>query len=372
MQYKTYKSNVKLSRLGMGNMRLPVVEGDNSKIDYDKAKAIIDRCMESGINYYDTAFIYHGGKSEEFVGRALAEYPRESFYAADKFNLQAEPDYRAQFAEQLNRLQMDYIDFYLLHGIQDSLIDKFMSNGCISYFDEMKKQGKIRYLGFSYHGSVSELPELLKAYPWDFVQIQLNYYDWYFGNAKELYELLSAENIPVIVMEPVHGGLLANLNEEAGAELKKAAPDKSLASWAMRWVMELDNVQVVLSGMSDTAQIEDNLRTFDEALPLTKEDQEKLRQAAEIQHSAVSVACTVCRYCCPDCPVGLDIPRLLKAYNEAKIGGAWRLASLGNLPEEKMPTACIGCGSCTRHCPQSFDIPGYMNEMKEMLKSLST
>ena len=146
---REYQKRVRLSRLGMGNMRLPVQGEDDAQIDYEKAKAILDRCMKSGINYYDTAYIYHGGKSEEFVGRALAEYPRESYHVADKFNLQADPDYRAQFARQLERLQMAYIDFYLLHGIQDDFIDTILENGCIPYFDEMKKQGKIRYFGFS-------------------------------------------------------------------------------------------------------------------------------------------------------------------------------------------------------------------------------
>lgn len=368
MQYKEYKDGIKLSRLGMGNMRLPVKEGDDSRIDYEKAKNIIDRCMAEGINYYDTAYIYHGGKSEEFVGKALAQYPRDSYYVADKFNLQANPDYKGQFADQLARLQMDYIDFYLLHGIQDGFAAEILSDGCIEYFDEQKKQGKIRYLGFSYHGTPAMLPQVLEAYSWDFVQIQLNYYDWYFGEAKELYEILAKAQIPVMVMEPVHGGMLANMTQEAEKILKTEAPDMSLASWAMRWVMSLDNVQVVLSGMSDMMQIEDNIHTFDGAPPLSPMDHEKIKKAADIQHSMVEVACTACRYCCPDCPAGLDIPFLLKAYNAAKIGGEWRLGSLMALPAEKRPAACIGCGSCTKHCPQSFEIPKYMNEMKDILK----
>ncbi len=370
MQYKYDKNGMRISRLGMGNMRLPVDDEDNAKINYEKAKAIIDHCMKGGINYYDTAYIYHDGKSEEFVGRALADYPRESYFVADKYNLQANPDYKAQLAQQLERLQMDYIDFYLLHGIQDSFLDAMLTNDCIPYFDAQKKLGKIRNLGFSYHGSPEMLPKLLKAYPWDFVQIQLNYYDWYFGDAKELYEILKEAHIPVMVMEPVHGGLLANLNDEAASVLKNADPNQSLASWAMHWVMDLDQVQVILSGMSNIAQVEDNLKTFEDALPLTEPEQVQIKKAAAIQHGAVAVACTGCRYCCPDCPTGLDIPRLLKAYNDAKIGGAWRLSGLLTLPKEKLPTACVGCGSCTRHCPQSFDIPKYLGEMKEMLKEV--
>lgn len=368
MRYKQFKDGIELSRLGMGNMRLPVIDSDDGQIDYEKAKAIIDLCVKSGVNYFDTAYIYHNAKSEEFVGKALAEYPRDSYYVADKFNMMANPDYKAQFAEQLDRLQMERIDFYLIHGVQGALIDGLMGSGCIEYFHSLKEEGKIRYLGFSFHGDPEALRRMLPVYPWDFVQIQLNYYDWYFGDAKELYEILTQAGIPVMVMEPVHGGLLANMEEKAAAILKNADPDKSLASWAMRWVMGLDNVQVILSGMSDTQQVEDNLNTFNDALVLSEENHQKIKEAAAIQHAAVAVACTGCRYCCPDCPAKLDIPTLIKAYNDAKIGGAWRLSSLMEFPREKWPTACIGCGSCKKHCPQSFDVPDHMSEMKEMLK----
>lgn len=368
MQYKAYKNDIQLSRLGMGNMRLPT-SGDepNSPIDYEKAKAIIDECMRSGINYYDTAYIYHGGESERFVGKALAEYPRDSYYVADKFNLEANPDYKAQLDEQLEKLGMDYIDFYLLHGIGDHSADKFLSNGCIAYFDEKKKEGTIRNLGFSFHGSPDTLRKVLPAYDWDFVQIQLNYYDWVFGTAKEQYEILAEAGIPVIVMEPVHGGMLAKLNEKTAATLKEADLNRSIASWAMRWVMGLDNVQVVLSGMSDMEQVKDNIATFSEAKPLSEEECKLVEQVAADYRSDVSVPCTACRYCVTDCPVGLDIPKLLAVYNESKIGGPWRLQQLMGLPEDKRPGACIGCGSCTGHCPQTIDVPKYMAEMVEII-----
>ena len=202
------------------------------------------------------------------------------------------------------------------------------------------------------------------------MQIQLNYYDWYYGDAKELYEILKEADIPAMVMEPVHGGLLANLTEEAAKELKAAEPEASLASWAMRWVMSLDQVQVVLSGMSEEGQVDDNIRTFSENRILSEDDQKLIRKAAKIQRESVAVACTGCRYCTPNCPKGLDIPFLLKNYNEAKIGGTWRLSHLKALPEEKLPSACIGCKACTDHCPQSFLIPKYMKELAEMLKEL--
>lgn len=372
MQFKDYKDGIKLSRLGMGNMRLPVQgEDPNSPIDYEKAKAIIDECIRSGINYFDTAYIYHGGESERFVGKALAEYPRDSFYVADKFNIEANPDYKAQFPEQLEKLNMEYIDFYLLHGIGDHSVDKFLTCGCIDYFDGMKKEEKLRYLGFSFHGSPDTLRRLLPAYKWDFVQIQLNYYDWVFGTAKEQYEILTEAGIPVVVMEPVHGGMLAKLNEKTAAKLQAADPERSLASWAMRWVMGLDNVQVVLSGMGDLEQLADNVATFSEAKLLTEEERALVEQVAVDYRTDVSVPCTACRYCVTDCPMGLEIPRLLASYNEAKIGGPWRLQQLMGLPEEKRPAACIACGSCTGHCPQSIDVPKYMTEMAETIRKFT-
>lgn len=367
MQYKDFKEEIRLSRLGMGVMRLPAEDGEGTRILYDEAKALIDRCMAQGINYYDTAYIYHGGNSEAFLGKALAEYPRDSYYVADKYNFQAEPDYRKQFQEQLKRLGMDRIDFYLLHGIQDHFAKDITENGSIAFFHEKKKEGKIRYLGFSFHGSPEVLRYLLALYPWDFVQIQLNYYDWYYGDARELYEILAQANIPVMVMEPVHGGLLARLNEEAARELKGEDTGASLASYAMRWVMELPMVQVVLSGMSEESQVKDNLCTFSQGKPLSKEEHVTIEKAAELLYRSMTVACTECRYCTPNCPEELDIPYLLKKYNEAKTGGSWRLNALKALPEEKQPSACIGCGACQEHCPQSFSIPVYMKEMQKMM-----
>ncbi|MDO4339591.1 MAG: aldo/keto reductase [Eubacteriales bacterium] len=371
MKYKSFQDDIKLSRLGMGNMRLPIkADEPGQPIDYDRAKAIIDEAMKQGINYYDTAYIYHNGKSEEFVGKALAEYPRNSYYVADKYNLQANPDYKAQFAEQLQRLQMEYIDFYLLHGVQDYFVDEILQNGCIAYFEQMKKEGKIRYFGFSFHGSADALRKMLKVRSWDFVQIQLNYYDWLYEDAKTLYEILEEADIPVMVMEPVHGGMLADLGEKGNAVLKGAAPDKSVASWAMRWVKSLKNVQVILSGMSDKAQLSDNIRNISKEADISDEEQKIIEKACAIVRNNTSVPCTKCRYCCPDCPMGLDIPYLLSFYNAAKMDGVWRLNNLKSLPEEKQPSACVGCGSCEKHCPQSFCIPEYMIELKEMMEEL--
>ena len=369
MQYKKFKSSAKLSMLGMGAMRLPVVGGDQGNIDYEKAKAIIDRAYQGGVNYYDTAYIYHNGKSEEFLGKALAEYPRESYYVADKFNLQAEPDYKKQFPEQLSRLNMEYIDFYLIHGIQDAWMDQFLECGALRYFDELKKQGKIRNLGFSFHASPDSLRKLLKIYPWDFVQIQLNYLDWYYGDAKELYEILEEAEIPIMIMEPVRGGKLANLTPEAESILKEADPEASIASWALRFVMSRPQVQVVLSGMSNLEQMEDNLHIFSETACLTEEEEALVKKAADEFRSKVGVGCTACRYCTPNCPIGLDIPKILSLYNDVKlVNEEWRATFADAMPEGKRPEDCIGCGACTGHCPQSLDVPAVMKEMAEIRK----
>ena len=369
MKYTQAFEGLSVSRLGMGAMRLPVQENQEGKpIDFEAAREIIRRCIEGGINYFDTAYIYHGGHSETFLAKALAEYPRDSYFLADKFNLQANPDFRAQFAQQLERLNTDYIDFYLLHGIQDSSEEPMLQSGCIEYFREMKAQGKIRHFGFSFHGSPDSLRRLLAAGPWDFVQIQLNYMDWLFEDAKELYEILDQAGIPILVMEPLRGGRLASLNPQTAEKLLAAQPGKSLASWGMRWLMRLPRVAVVLSGMSNPDQARDNIATFSEGKPLSEEESALLMQVCQEYRASVAVACTGCRYCTDDCPMGLDIPRILNIYNAIKLDSEWRASLLYSLPEGKRPDSCIGCGACTGHCPQSFDIPAYMAELAEIMK----
>ena len=375
MRYEIYKDNIKLSKLGLGAMRLPqTAPGFAGPIDESKAQEIIDYCMALGVNYYDTAYIYHGGRSEVVLGLALSKYPRESFYIADKFNVQANPDYKAQFVEQLARLQTEYIDFYLLHGVTDLTVSDYEASGCISYFEEQKRTGKIKYLGFSFHGTPDCLRKLLEKCRWDFVQIQLNYYDWYQGTAKQQYEILREHNIPVMVMEPIHGGMLANLPEECLQLLP--SQEVSPAAWALRFVMNLPDVAVVLSGMSDLQQTKENINTADREHELNDEELSSLEKISNMLRKKIAVPCTSCRYCCDNCPQGLDIPSFLSAYNDyrdeaAALGNAdmavWRLFRLKALPEEKMPTSCVGCGNCMAHCPQGLDIPAYMKEMSNLL-----
>ena len=372
MIYKPFET-MSISRLGLGNMRLPT-QGDkpDAPIDYDRAKQIVDLAMAQGINYYDTAYRYHSGESEPFLGRAMADYDRSSYCLATKFSYAANPDYKAVLEEQLTKLRTDYIDFYLLHAVSDDSFADYTTCGCIDYFLEQKAKGHIRHLGFSAHASVETLNKMLDLGVWDFVQIQLNYYDWFHGTARALYEILREHDIPIMVMEPAHGGMLADLPEAGRNLLLTAKPGATAASWAFRFLRTLPGIAVVLSGMSSLEQAKDNIQTFSDDKLLSEEEISLVRQVSDVIHGLYAVPCTGCRYCCADCPQQLDIPFLLTAFNEYKTGGekslsSWRLDRLGALPESKRPSACIGCGACTAHCPQGLDVPAYMKEMAAFL-----
>jgi uncharacterized protein len=370
MIYKPFK-DISLSRLGMGNMRLPTIgEGRSAAVDRAQAQKIIDYAISHGINYFDTAYVYHGGDSEKFLGEALKKYPRSSYYIATKYMAMGNPDYKAVFEEQLKRLDTDYIDFYLLHGMFDMSIDTYLNGGCIDYFMEQKTAGRIKYFGFSSHASVEALERVAAFREWDFAQIQLNYLDWIAATAKSQYEILTKHNIPIMVMEPVRGGRLASLSPEADSLLKKAQPEWSVASWAFRWIMRLPNVQVILSGMSNMEQITDNVATFDDGKMLTDAQEKQLMDACELFRSSISVPCTACRYCCDTCPQGLDIPKLMEAYNSFKLNGPMSLGALYALPAGKKPADCIACGVCSEHCPQNIVIPDIMAQLTEAMKNM--
>lgn len=364
MVYKQFK-DISLSRLGMGNMRLPSRKDLPGKpIDREKGGEIIDLAMKGGVNYYDTAYVY--GDSENFLGDVLPAYKRESYYLATKFNIDATTDYKAVFEEQLKRCKTDYFDFYLLHAVGDGNKDRYLQCGCIEHFEEMRKQGKIRYFGYSAHASHEVLRAFADIKDWDFTQIQLNYYDWLFGRAKGEYEILREKNVPIIVMEPVRGGRLANLTPEAEAVLKKAHPDWSIASWAFRWLKRLSQVQVVLSGMSNTEQMRDNIGTFTDEEALTDEEEKLLFEACTMFKSQIQVPCTGCRYCVDNCPSQIDIPKMMEIGNRFRINGEWALNPLKK-SDKPTPKDCIGCGACTVHCPQGIDIPGLMSEMSKKI-----
>lgn len=380
MIYKTYKdTDVKLSLLGMGCMRLPTVGDPGAPVDYDKAVEIIDYAYEHGVNYFDTAYIYHSGDSERFIGKALAKYPRDTWYLATKmpgFALKTASDVERIFNEQLEKCGVEYFDFYLCHGMNELMYDTFTNPelGVIPFLIKMKEQGKIKRLGFSSHAKPETLEKFIAQYDWDFAQIQLNYFDWSYQDAKGQYEILTKHGIPVVVMEPCRGGRLANLCEEANEILKAAAPDRSLASWAFRWLQSLDNVQVVLSGMSNMEQVKENIATFDEYDKLTEAELGAIDKAVEAFLKKFTVPCTACRYC-SECPRELDIPAILSAYNDVKIADndfsrGSTVKQLLSGRDDTDPRECLNCGTCVRHCPQNINTPEIMDDFSKIIAAI--
>jgi len=360
-----------LSLLGFGTMRLPTDE--DGAINMEKTEALFDCAMQNGINYFDTAYPYHNGFSEIAVGKILSRYPRESYYLADKYPGHQQfsvHDPAAMFEQQLEKCGVEYFDFYLLHNVYENSIDTYLDPrwGIIDYFVEQKRLGRIKHLGFSSHGGIDNLRAFLDLHgdKMEFCQIQLNYLDWTLQNAKEKYDLLTARNIPVWVMEPVRGGKLASLAPEAEETLRALRPDESIAAWAFRYLQTLPNVKMVLSGMTTMEQLTDNLRTFAEAKPLTQTELDALYTVAESMKNGVP--CTACRYCCEGCPMELDIPLLLSVYNDMKFNPAFTVSMrLEGFAPEKLPAACVGCGACTQICPQKIEIPEAMEELTDLL-----
>lgn len=348
----------------MGNMRLPVqADKPGTPIDREKAQEIIDYAISNGINYFDTAYVYHNGESEKFLGNALLKYPRDSYYLATKFFIHANQDYKAVFKEQLSRLKTDFIDFYLIHAIFDNNCEQYLASGCIEYFLEQQKAGRIKYLGFSSHAGIGNFTAFANHHKWDFAQIQLNYFDWRYGITRQEYGILTERGIPVIAMEPVRGGRLASLSSEAEEILKEAYPDWSIASWALRWVKRLPQVQVILSGMSTMEQIRENVAIFADDRALTNEEEVILMKACDAFREQVQVPCTACRYCCDSCQAQINIPVVMEIYNRYKTDGPWALEGMNEIDSKGKPVDCIECGDCSYHCPQNIDIKTIMREL---------
>ncbi len=363
-----------LSRLGFGAMRLPLRE--DKSVDEEQVFTMTDYALEHGVNYFDTAYPYHGGLSERILGAALARHPRESFYLATKYpghQIAESYDPAAIFEEQLKKCGVDYFDFYLLHNVYEKSYGTYTDArwGILDYFLEQRRTGRIRHLGFSAHARPDTLRNFLDfgGEALEFCQIQLNYLDWTLQQGKEKYELLTDRGIPVWVMEPLRGGKLARLGEAEEARLRALRPDESPAAWGFRWLQGLPNVKMILSGMSDLAQMEENVKTFSSPAPLTPEEEALLFSLAEGMKN--SLPCTGCRYCCDGCPIGLDIPMLIGLYNDLRFDPNFTVSMLAEaLPEDKRPSACIGCGSCARICPQQIDVPAAMEDMARVLSTL--
>ncbi len=360
----------------MGAMRLPVIDGDDSRIDVKASEDMVAYAMEHGINYYDTAWGYHGGQSEIVMGNALKKYPREKFYLATKFpgyDLSNMDKVEEIFEEQLKKCQVEYFDFYLFHNVCEMNIDAYLNEkyGIYAYLTEQKKNGRIRHLGFSAHGSYDVIKRFLEAYgeSMEFCQLQLNYLDWSFQDAKAKVELLKEYGIPVWVMEPLRGGKLASLSEENTAKLREMRPKEETPAWAFRFLQSLPQVKVVLSGMSNMEQLKANIHTYEEDKPLSEEEMKNLLGIADSMLEKKVLPCTACHYCVSHCPQELDIPELLNLYNEHCFteGGFIAPMALSSYPEEKKPSACIGCRSCEAVCPQQIKISEAMADFAEKL-----
>lgn len=376
MIYKEFQ-NLKLSALGMGSMRLPTIGGDDSKIDEAASEKMVAYAMEKGINYYDTAWGYHGGQSELVMGKLLNQYPRENYYLATKFpgyDLSNMDKVEAIFEKQLEKCGVEYFDFYLFHNVCEMNIDAYLDRkyGIFEYLMKQKENGRIRHLGFSAHGSCEVMKRFLDAYGdhMEFCQIQLNYLDWTFQDGKGKVELLRKHHIPVWVMEPVRGGKLASLPEQHADALKALRPDEEIPAWAFRFLQSVDSVVVTLSGMSNFEQMEENIHTYEEEKPLNQKEMDTLLGIAGEMLGKKTLPCTACHYCVSHCPQELDIPALLALYNEHCFtdGGFIAPMALSAFEKEKLPSACVGCRSCEAVCPQQIKISEAMSDFAEKTK----
>ena len=386
----------KVSRLGFGAMRLPVIDGNSSAIDSAQLDAMADAAIASGVNYFDTAYPYHGGMSEVELGRSLARYPRDSFLLATKYpghQIADTYDPAPIFEEQLEKCGVDHFDYYLLHNIYEASIDVYTDERwkIADYFVEQKKLGRIRHLGFSCHGRTDILAEFLdygaRKYAeleardpdtaalfagkniMEFCQIQMNYLDWTLQDAAGKTALLEDANMPVVVMEPLRGGKLANLNEEQLSTLNASGTKRSAVEWSFRWLQGIPNVKVILSGMSDIEQVKENCRIFEEAKPLTEGEEGILMDVAETLKGGVP--CTACRYCVDSCPQSIDIPMMMSTYNDLQFDTSFTISmQMDAVPAGQRAQDCIACGACAHMCPQGIDIPGVLAKLASTLEKM--
>ena len=375
MIYKDFRGKG-LSLYGMGAMRLPVVDGDDSRIDEAATFEMVDYAIEHGVNYFDTAWGYHGGNSETVMGKALSRHPREKYYLADKFpgyDLSNMDKVEEVFEEQLRKCGVDHFDFYLFHNVCELNIDAYLDPkyGIHEYLMEQKRNGRITHLGFSVHGSYDVMKRFLDAYGKDmeFCQVQLNYVDWGFQDAKAKIELLRSLGIPCWVMEPVRGGRLANLSDAEAEVLKGMRPDETSVAWAFRFLQSIPEVTVILSGASDLEQMSQNIAVCEQDRPLEGKEMERLLALGRSMVDAKAAPCTACKYCLSHCPKGIDIPRMIELYNEHVFTGGGFIApmALAAVPQDRQPSSCIGCGKCAEVCPQRIDIPGIMRDFTAKL-----
>ncbi|MBD5547594.1 MAG: 4Fe-4S dicluster domain-containing protein [Lachnospiraceae bacterium] len=375
MIYRKFQ-DMKLSGLGLGMMRLPVLDGNDGAVDETAAAELIDFAYKSGINYFDTAWGYHDGNSELVAGKYLSRYPRESYYLASKFpgyDLSNMIKVEEIFERQLEKCQTQYFDFYLFHNVYEGNIDAYLDPqyGILEYLLKQKANGRIRHLGFSAHGSAEVIRRFLDANGkyMEFCQLQINYMDWHFQDAQEKTAILQKAGIPVWVMEPLRGGRLAKASEELTATLHSMRPKETVPGWAFRFLQSIPGVTMVLSGMSNMEQLKANIATYETDEPLSTEEFDTLVRYADEETRKGGLPCTACHYCTSHCPQKLLIPELIDLYNEHKITGGGFIApmAVGSMPKEKRPANCIGCRRCEQVCPQRIKISEMMNDFTAMI-----
>lgn len=365
-----------IKRFGFGCMRFPT--NSDESVNFEETEKMIDYALKNGVNYFDTAYVYHSGKSETVLGDILKKYPRESFMIANKYpGHQITDTYYPEpiFLEQLERCQVDYFDYYLLHNVNENSIKVYKDEkwGILEYFKKQKELGKIKHLGFSCHCSVELLKDFLDycGDAMEFCQIQLNYLDWTLQDGKAKYDLLTERNIPVYIMEPLRGGKLVSLPEEVTAKLNALREGVTPVEWAFRFLLNLPNVRMILSGMSEFSQVKENIGIFKNDKPLNETEINALLEVAETLKD--SVPCTGCGYCLKDCPMGLNIPVFISVYNDLKLQKAITTRMrLDVFPEDKQPNACISCGLCAENCPQKIKVPEEISKLNEILNSMPT
>lgn len=371
MEYRKMENlGISTSLLGFGCMRFPTLS--NGEIDEVQAEKMLDRAISAGVTYIDTAYPYHDGKSEPFVGRVLKKYDRSKFYLATKLPVwlvKETSDVEKYFNEQLKRLQTEYIDFYLMHAMNLERWEEMKKLGAVDVLERLKREGKIRYLGFSFHDRYQSFETILNERNWDFCQIQFNYMDTEIQAGLKGYRLAEEKKIPMIVMEPIKGGSLTTFADDIVQIFKKERPKASLASWALRYVGTFPNVKVILSGMSAMDQLEDNLATFTSFEPLSEKEQQVVTDVVKAVRARVKNGCTGCRYCMP-CPFGIEIPRNFSIWNEYAMYGNkknlnWRY--FHDMKEKGRADQCKKCGKCETLCPQGISIRDNLAQMaKEM------